>query len=316
MMVNAVCIFCNKSSNCTAIEEEGYTARRCAQCGLIYVSPRPSLEQTRQLYMRQKARASVGTDMSGALSKRLHAKHNLGILKKYAKKGALLEIGTGAGYFLNEAKREGFDVCGIELNNVQADFIRRERGIPCEDSPLSRSSFGGKTFDVVYHCNVMSHFYDPLAEFKRINSKLRNKGVLIFQTGNVGDVSRKYYDMFTTFQLPDHLFLFGENTVKELLRRSGFECMEIRRYSILPELAIQRILKRITGHKGRRTNKGASNEAGHVHASASSCIGWCGKAIKNIYHRLSHLIRYRVGYVMPKRGRPQTAVYVARKVSE
>ena len=315
-MENVECIFCNKSSNCTAIEEDGYTARRCQQCGLIYVSPRPSLQQTQQLYSSDKARASVGTDMTGALSKRLHAKHNLGILKKYAKKGDLLEIGAGAGYFLNEAKRKEFDVCGIELNSVQADFIRRELGIPCEDSPLSGSSFGGDTFDIVYHCNVISHFYDPIAEFRKINGKLRDKGILIFQTGNVGDVSQKYYDMFTTFQLPDHLFLFGEDNVKELLRRSGFECMEIRRYSILPDLVIQRILKRITGHTGRKANKVAFEGAGRADASASSRDGWRRKAIANLYHWLSYLVRYKLGYVIPKRGRPQATVYVARKVSE
>lgn len=316
MMENVRCSFCNKSSNRTVIEENGYKARRCLQCGLIYVSPRPSLEEIKRLYRRDKARASVGTDMSGALSKRLHARHNLGILKEYAEKGALLEIGAGAGYFLSEAKREGFDVCGIELNNVQADFIRRELGIPCEDSPMSGSSFGGKTFDIVYHCNVMSHFYDPIAEFKRINSKLRNKGVLIFQTGNVGDLREKYYHMFTTFQFPDHLFLFGEDNVKELLRRSGFECIEIRRYSILPELVIQRISKRITGRTGRRADKGAFEGAGRVDASALSCVVGRGKAIRNIYHRLSYLIRYKVGYVLPKRGRPQTIIVVARKVSK
>lgn len=157
----------------------------------------------------------------------------------------MLEIGAGAGYFLDEARKEGFKVYGTEVNNIEVNFMRNKLKIPCEKSSLNASSFKGKKFDIVYHCEVISHFYDPIREFKKINDKLKDKGMLVFETGNLGDVKEKYYKIFTRFQLPDHLFFFSENNLKELLERNGFKFIKVYRYSILPELLILKFRKNL-----------------------------------------------------------------------
>ena len=35
--------------------------------------------------------------------------------------------------------------------------------------------------------------------------------------------------------------------------------------------------------------------------------------IKNAYTYIFYLIRYKIGYVIPKKGRPQTVIFIARK---
>jgi len=69
----------------------------------------------------------------------------------------MLEIAEGGGYFLDEAREEGFEVYGIELNSIQADFIKTKLGIPCEKPLLDIPFFDGKRFDIIYHCDVISH---------------------------------------------------------------------------------------------------------------------------------------------------------------
>lgn len=231
----------------------------------------------------------------------------------------MLEIGASAGYFLNEARKVGFEVYAIEINNVQADFIRSKLGIPCEESSLNSSSFGGKNFDICYHCDIISHFHDPILEFKKMNDCLKDKGILVFETGNLGDVKEKYYRIFTKFQFPDHLFFFSEDNLKELLRRTGFEFMEIYRYSILPQLLIIKTLgKVIEGFKSRVKIKGTSKN--NITKAISfnipkSCMRRFSfkQLIKNIYHYFHYLARYKIGYVMPKKGQPQTVIIIARK---
>jgi 2-polyprenyl-3-methyl-5-hydroxy-6-metoxy-1,4-benzoquinol methylase len=170
-MEDIKCIFCNKSSDKIVIEEKGYKGRKCSQCGLIYISPRPSLAEISNMYHHDQAHSSAETHIPRSFTKRLHAKHDLRIIKKFIKNknGSMLEIGMGAGYFLDEAKKEGFEVYGIDLNKTQVDFVRAKFGIPCEESSIDVSLFGGKKFDIIYFSNVIAHLYDPISDFQKIN---------------------------------------------------------------------------------------------------------------------------------------------------
>ena len=312
------CILCDEISDQVVIEEGGYKGRKCQRCNLIYVSPRPSRTEIQNLYMHDRSHTSAQAHISGAMNKRLYARHNLRIIKKFVKNGSMLEIGAGAGYFLDEGRKKGFEVYGTEFNNVQADFIRTKLRIPCEQSALCSSLFNRKEFDIVYHCDVTSHFYDPITEFININNKLKDKGFLIFETGNLGDMKAKYYSFIETFQLPDHLFFFGENGLKEILKQAGFDLIKIYRYSILSQLLagkmIQRFISRlrvIRHIKSRR--KSPDTSMNNMHGVPPSNVFWFRRLIRNACDYIYYFLRYKVGYVSPKKGRPQTMIIIAQK---
>src|SRR5579859_2740315 len=175
-MHNINCIFCDIPNSRTAIEENGFTGRQCNSCSLIYISPRPHLNSIVTIYSHDDAHIAASSHISGSLLKRLYARHTLNIIKKYKNTGDLLEIGSGGGYFLDEAQKTGFNSHGIELNPVQSMFIQNTLHIPCEEQLLSPHSFGTQQFDVIYHSDVISHFYDPIAEFRTMYSKLKEQG--------------------------------------------------------------------------------------------------------------------------------------------
>jgi 2-polyprenyl-3-methyl-5-hydroxy-6-metoxy-1,4-benzoquinol methylase len=320
-MESIKCIFCEKESDRTAIEENGYTGRKCSQCGLIYVSPRPSLEEIVDLYARDSAHKPAAAHISAEIPQRIHARHNLRIVTSFATKGALLEIGPGAGYFLDEARKLGFDPYGIELNHTLARFIRDGLNIPCEDSPLTSSAFQGKAFDVVYHCDVISHFFEPILEFRKMNDVMKENGVLVFETGNLAEVDRKYFKYFQRFQYPYHLFFFGTDNLLDLLERSGFELLRIYRYSILPQLMVRKALvgmrgflfkrgKRYSAERSREENRSRDlSRSVRKHSRARKPAGFAWRSLSY----LLHLLRYRIGYIAPKASRPQTVILVARK---
>lgn len=311
-MAEADCIFCNKKSSQIVIEEGGFQCRKCPSCDLIYISNRPSLEEIEKLYNKDWAIRSADASISGFFGRRLHARHHLRIVKKFINSGSLLEIGPGEGSFLYEARKEGFEVHGIELNHLQADFIRNRLGISCEEFPLEAPSFDGKKFDIIYHRDVISHFYDPIAEFRKMNERLKDNGFLIFETGNLGDVEEKYFRLFTSFQLPDHLFFFSEENLMELLRRTGFEFIKTYRYSKLPLLWIMRSLKTKTDRFAVR-----GGEKGHLrkpNTSFSKINNFAFKYfLRNTFNFVSYLMTYNIGYVIPKKGRPQSLFVIAQK---
>jgi len=308
------CIFCDTKNKQVVFEENGYKARKCTNCGLIYISPRPSLNETKNLYSYDR-KAAEG-HIQAEQEKRLCAKQNIGIIKKFIKNGDLLEIGAGAGFFLDEARKAGFEVFGIELNSFKADFIRNKLNILCEESPLSDSTFNGNKFDIIYHCNVISHFYDPINEFKKINSKLKDNGFLFFETGNMPEVEEKYYKYFNKFNLPEHLFFFAENNLKELLERSGFKFIRMYRYSILQQLRIFKKIKKILGSRKYKKEKnivGKNDKNKNKILSKNTSNSNIRKLKMKVYSYLYFFSRYKIGYLAPKKGRPQTVIVVARK---
>jgi 2-polyprenyl-3-methyl-5-hydroxy-6-metoxy-1,4-benzoquinol methylase len=224
----------------------------------------------------------------------------------------MLEIGAGGGFFLDEAKKGGFEVYGIELNRVAASFIKEKLNIPCEDSALSEQSFCGKKFDVVYHCNVLSHLYDPIAEFRMICDRLKDGGILVFETGNIAEVKDRYFHCFSNFGFPDHLFFFGEETLKQLLKLTGFDIVKMYRYSILGSLLT---------HKGKEWVRNMIKSASQTSKSSientvknsSFNIKTFMRPLKSAYRTVLYLMDYKIGYILPKRGRPQTVIVVGRK---
>jgi len=301
-MQEVPCPLCNIYSTDVVITENGYSGKKCPCCNTIFISPRPSEDEIIALYEEDNAIVPAESHISGGLSKRLYARHNLALVKKHIKSGSLLEIGAGAGHFLQEARRQGFDVYGIEPNRVQANYING-LGIRCETAPLSASSFGGRAFDIIYHCDVLSHFYDPVKTFKTINSKLNDEGYIIFETGNLGDVASKFYRYFLGFLYPDHLSFFGEGGIKKLLNISGFDLIKIYHYNLLTPLVLKKLLS--SSHPPVSISKNGTKKRSELARLAS-----------DIYDYGSYHLRYNFGSVYIKPDMPQTIIVVAKKILE
>ena len=309
-MEEITCIFCNIYNETCVIEENNYKGRQCAQCSLIYISPRPTVSEVIDLYGHDQAYVTAQSHITGSLLKRLYAQHNLRIIKKYTKNGDLLEIGSGGGYFLDEARKEGFRPHGIELNPEQVTFIREQFKLPCQDTPLSSLSFDSQTFDVIYHSDVICHFHDPLNELKTMHEKLNKDGYLVFETGNIGDIKKKYFSLFTRFQFPDHLFFFTEKNIEDILKMSGFKLIAIHNYAITSQL---KFLKLIARFKKNNAKKQQPNTQTFPFTSNQAPL--FSRIVRWSYYKWLYFLRYVVGkHSVFKKNRPQTLVVVAQKV--
>lgn len=306
-MEDIKCILCDIHSNKVVIEENGFSGRRCPSCGLIYISPRPTSSEIRALYSSDKNHSYKYADshIGFEKSKRFHAKHSLAIIKSFVSKGSILELGAGAGYFVSEAKKQGFEVFAIEPNKVESIFIENTHGVPCENNPLNKNSFGGKKFDVIYHCDVLSHFHYPIDEFTKMHDRLNYHGVLVFETGNLADVEKKFYEYCATFDYPDHLFFFGENTIKSLLERTGFELIKIYRHSITLPALIEKVLWNFRGCLKEKAKSGVL--CPDIEKFSVK------RLFRNYYRWFRVVFEYKLGLLMPKRGRLQKIIVVARK---
>lgn len=307
------CIFCRKHSKCIDWKENGYTGKRC-ECGLLYVSPRPSLKEMTEWYNSKEANLSATSRIQSELLNRLNGRYRLKLLKKYIKKGRLLEIGPGSGYFLDESKRNHFDPFGVELNLRQAKFIEENLRISVETNPFTEFSFPGIYFDIICHFDVISHFYDPIYQFKIFNRRLNEGGILFFETGNGGDLSRRWFKFIGKLQYPQHLFLFSKKNIEQLCHQTGFEIINIYQYSISLHLFLIKLFLWMRACIGRFIWKKGNKVVSDNFKGISRGDRWWKALPLKIAIFMNFFIKYKVGKFLPRIG-PQTIIYVAKKVA-
>lgn len=312
-METITCLFCGSDGD-PYLEEDGWTARRCQNCGLVFLSPRPSPDEVEAIYREDQAHLPADLHLQrhpGSVRHR-DAAHVVSLISRRVSGGRFIEIGPGGGLVLDAARQAGFDVAGIELNPTQAAHIRDELGIECSETMADlRPLAGDGGADVVYFRDVLSHFPDPIATYRAFHDASKPGGMLVFETGN-GDFDHRYAKLFGTFQFPDHLFFFTERSLDLLLSESGFERVETLRYGLIPELWCNVQLRKL-----RMVFKGVGNSQSGVTRTVPPASNAAppgdGSLARSALEWWNYMLRYGVGRVTPHRHKPYTMIVFARR---
>ena len=250
------CYYCGAKETSLWGEEAGFRARKCSQCGLVYVSPRPRKESIdASIRIGEHATehgsiSSIGRYRSQRVRRcrRLIARLFGDIPSETTLRW--LDVGAGFGELLkavslvfpmavvfgiepNDAKRRGAAKRGITLSGTSPDALPRS------------------SFDVISVMNVWSHLPDPLEFLRQLAKLLVPRGLILIETGNGGDLdsAEAYPDALL---LPDHLSFAGERHVIGVLERSGFEVEDMNRKRIdTVGFAVESLLRRLIGRKTR-----------------------------------------------------------------
>ena len=126
------CNLCGADDSELLFIEKGWHIVKCRRCGLLYANPRPSSDELREFYREGYSR--VGPNyLAKRESKLRRARRELRKIARYKKKGKLLDIGCGAGFFLKEAQKKGWDVFGVDLSQSMIEYAKKEfhlKGLP------------------------------------------------------------------------------------------------------------------------------------------------------------------------------------------
>src|SRR4051794_33857178 len=129
----------------------------CAECGTVQ---QPSLPRGRALHDLYRAMADDAY-LAETPGRRRTAERLLDLIGAHVPRGRLLDVGCGPGLLLDEARRRGYDVVGLELSATAAAHARDVLGLPVREMPLEHLT--EEEFDVIVLADVLEHLDDPLA---------------------------------------------------------------------------------------------------------------------------------------------------------
>jgi ubiquinone/menaquinone biosynthesis C-methylase UbiE len=118
----------------------------------------------------------------GNLEANLHFLNKTGVLSKQKK---LLEIGSGTGGMLAFLYKEGYDIEGIEINDI---LIERSKtiygGLPLSLTNSEILPFEDNSFDVVMSFDVFEHIPNSDKHLSEVFRVLKQNGHYLLQTPN------------------------------------------------------------------------------------------------------------------------------------
>lgn len=184
---------------------------QCQECHLGMVNPRPTYSELSQYYPASyysQDQDASGTSNSDDLSQ-----------KKFNwlpdKPGKLLDIGMRTGRFLDYASQQGWDVVGSDIKLSQDNY-----NFPVQETVAWELDFPENSFDCVTLWQVLEHISYPSETISKISELLKTGGELIIAVPNF---SSPRSQLMKLEDVPRHLFMFNETSLKNLLESKGFE---------------------------------------------------------------------------------------------
>lgn len=140
--------------------------------------------------------------------------------------GRLLEIGSAAGLFLDEAQRAGWDAVGIEPSRWGAE-ASEALGASVFHGTLDAYQAEPSSFDVIVSWDVWEHLEDPVGALDKSFTLLKPGGLFAFTTVNMGGLGAKLFRGRWPWFMRMHLHYFTEAGLGALVSRAGFEVLSM-----------------------------------------------------------------------------------------
>jgi SAM-dependent methyltransferase len=138
-------------------------------------------------------------------------------------KGRILDVGCFNGYFLDEARKNGWDVYGVEPTAPAATYAKDELKLKNVMScTLKEANYPDNYFDVVTLYHVMEHLPIPSNVLQEITRIIKKEGLLVVEVPNCNFWMKLMKSKFRYLQ-PDHYWYFTRKTLFRILRNTGFE---------------------------------------------------------------------------------------------
>lgn len=210
-----------------------YSYYFCPRCITLFLYPKPTARQINRYYSKSFEYSAGQINEARIRSRASTILKHLKQLNPAAK--TLLDIGSGYGYFLDEAKKYNLKTIGIEPAKHLAS-LSMNRYIDTVYNLTFDQFFKRhkrKQFDFITVIHTIEHLTNPRETIQKAVKLLNKGGILFLETPNLDShlfYSEKYNYTFLT--PPDHIWLFSQRSFYYLLKKiRGIQIEKISTYS-------------------------------------------------------------------------------------
>ena len=243
-MIRQKCALCQKDDfrilykanfDIKQIDEKIFSARRlpdrlhyrivqCRKCRVVYSNPILDHTILEKLY---KKSVLVYDEHIANLQKTYG--FYLRKLEKFAvRKSRILEIGCGNGFFLEEARAQGYkEVYGVEPSmqavSKASSYLKKRIKIDIFRHGLYARQF----FDVICCFQTLDHLPDPNAVLRECFFVLKKGGLVLFLNHDVESLSARLLKNRSPIIDIEHTYLFSKKTMRQLFEKHGFQVLAV-----------------------------------------------------------------------------------------
>ncbi|MCG3176726.1 MAG: Ubiquinone biosynthesis O-methyltransferase [Candidatus Omnitrophica bacterium] len=201
---------------------------RCMTCGLVYALPKESAQEIREDYQQMVDEGYLREERGRREQARI-------ILSRFPLKrdGKLLDVGCGPGFFLDEARKAGWDVRGADLSEWAREHCRDRYGIEVFTGTLEEARYPDRSFDAVVMNDFIEHVTDPRATLREARRILKNDGVLYISTPDIDSLLSRVLGARWWGINKYHLYYFSRRTLEKMFSAVGLRRV---RYSSYPRV--------------------------------------------------------------------------------
>ena len=214
-----------------SISKEEFRLLRDETIDLVFTFPQP-IEEKLATYYESEDYISHTDGKRSLFEKAYQFVKNIALKRKLtlinelqSSKGLLLDIGTGTGDFLSQAKQNGWQIIGVEPNE-KARNIALQKGVTYIGHT---SELEDHSVDVVTMWHVLEHVPDVNAQIKELKRLLKPAGTIVIAVPNFNSYDANYYGKFwAAYDVPRHLWHFSRLSIEKLFEREKLQLLETR----------------------------------------------------------------------------------------
>lgn len=209
------------------VSQETFQIVACKNCGFKLTNPRPNQDEIGKYY-KAESYISHSNTSKGLIAKIYHTVRKYTLKSKislinshYPQKGKLLDVGCGTGMFLNEARKNGWNVNGIEPDSGAKKIAEEINKATIKNEILT--SFQDEQFNIITMWHVLEHVHLLNETVDWLKERLTENGSLIIAVPNHESKDAEIYqEQWAAYDVPRHLYHFSQKSIKQLFKQKGF----------------------------------------------------------------------------------------------
>ncbi len=237
------CILCNNPKlgviSSHVRDSKKYKVVKCLKCGHAQIFPIPKKDEDKKFYDEDRQAKNINY-CKGITELKKKTKEDtlrrVKLINKFTpKNGSVLEIGSGYGFFLEEVRKHGHKVIGIEISNERREYSKKITNVKVLNVNLNEQILSIGKFDTIALFQVLEHIIDPVIFLKNITKLVKPNGKVIIEVPNFNDFQLELNKAYSEWYWQRaHIHYFSPKMLKHVLLCAGFKTriLGIQRYSI------------------------------------------------------------------------------------